>query len=117
MPLAELEEGTHLFCPPHESVQPVAVTALPVADGQDPLVVLNAHLDERQRWLEQLVEGKSAADDDPFRLGPVVRIYDNEGAVLDLRSGLAVPMARVDEHLRTFLLAGLPLPPELLRDS
>src|SRR5262249_7001967 len=114
VPLAGVEEGTHLFCPAHEGVQPVQVTVLPVADGQEPLAVLHAHLDERRRGLDRLIQGQAAADDDPFWLGPVLRVYDNEGSVLDLRSGLAVPMARVDEYLRTFILAALPLPPELL---
>jgi ATP-dependent Clp protease ATP-binding subunit ClpC len=117
LPLAAVEEGTHLFCPAHEGVQPVQVTVLPVAEGQEPLAVLHAHLDERRRWLEQLVKGQAAADDDPFWLGPVLRVYDHEGSVLDLRSGLAVPMTRVDEYLRTFILAALPLPPELLQAS
>jgi hypothetical protein len=132
--LARVEEGTHLFCPAHENLVPVQVGVRPLADGEDPAAAFAALAESRRGWLTQLAEGTATVDDDPFRLRPVLRVYDEQGATLDLRTGLLSPtlpspearerFAHHDElprdlaeAVRTFVLAALPLPPEFLSPS
>jgi ATP-dependent Clp protease ATP-binding subunit ClpA len=107
---ARFEEGTHLFCPVHEGLVPVQVHTWDLPEGGDPLKLLEEKVAERRRWLEGLAGGASPGSD-PLGLQPVVRLYNEGGSIIDLRTGLVVkgeapPIAR-------FVLAALPLPPEL----
>ena len=65
---------------------------------------------ERQ-WRASLYEG-TAAGDEPWPIGPVLRRYDTAGLTIDYRSGLAVRSPTVDE-LRRFVVSQLPWPVEL----
>jgi ATP-dependent Clp protease ATP-binding subunit ClpA len=110
--VAGAEAGTHLFCPTHENMLPVPVRVLPVPPGAEADEVVSAFVARRREWLAGLAAGSASSDDAPAPLPPVVRIYDERGPTVDLRSGLSTPsLPKVDE-LRTFLLAGLPLPIE-----
>ena len=111
---AQLEEGTHLFCPPRRNVVPVQVAALPAVAGADVAAALRATLAQRDQWVAAMAAGRAALDDDPRPLRPVVRVYDPQGATLDLRTGLLVDRMPTDRDLRDVDLALLPLPPELL---
>lgn len=91
--LTALEEGTHLFCPEHGGLVPVQVLAWPVPDGVEPAAVVSA----------QQVEGG---------LRPVVRIYQGETRIVDLRSCEAATYLKEE-----WLLGALPLPPEFVESQ
>jgi hypothetical protein len=107
--MASLEEGTHLFCPPHANLVPVPVWTLAAACND---VAEFSH--RRREWLRALADGSGRVEDDPYPLPPVVRIYNADGPTFDLRSGLSAPGNPTPDDLRTFLLATLPPPPELM---
>jgi ATP-dependent Clp protease ATP-binding subunit ClpA len=112
--LAKLEEGTHLIYPTHENFLPVQVTVLEAPPGADAEVLLAERAAARRRWREAFCAGAAAADANPARLLPVVRVYDEGGMTLDVRTGLLAPTLPPEDALRTFLLAALPPPAELL---
>jgi ATP-dependent Clp protease ATP-binding subunit ClpA len=88
--LAPLEAGTHLFVSPDE--------------GYTPLVVSSR-------------TGIDSASKEPEGLPPVLRIYSNPGATLDIRSRLLArgPLGRAE--LRAFILSALPTPSELITSA
>ncbi|MBI1918951.1 MAG: ATP-dependent Clp protease ATP-binding subunit [Planctomycetes bacterium] len=108
--LARVEEGTHLFSPLHGGLVLIQVHVWPVPDGVSPEEVLREKLDARQRWQQELAEGHVSVDDDPFRLLPVLRIYNEDGTTVDLCTGL---LAKTMPPLGPFVVGTLPLPPEL----
>ncbi len=113
--LAQIEEGTHLFCPAHGSVVPVVGRVLPLAPGVSPETALESYWDRRRDWLGALAEEKASVDDDPFPLLPVLRIVDARGTVLDLRTNSTAP--NLLTSLEAFILGALPTPPELQRNE
>ena len=106
--LARPEAGLHLFEWDHAALEPFQVDVLSLPSEGDPAVAADAWLANRRRWLDDLRAGRAAVGDDPFAVGPVVRIYDDRNAV-DLRSGTTAP----HEQLAALIRAGLPLPAEL----
>jgi ATP-dependent Clp protease ATP-binding subunit ClpA len=113
--LARVEEGTHLFVSTTGEIEPVQVRVLPVAFGADPLVAAAADRAAQDRRQAELGAGRAAPEDDPWRIGPVLRVYDARSGVLDLRSGMiakgGTPAA---DDLRTFILLQLAPPAEVL---
>jgi hypothetical protein len=77
--LAELEVGTHLFCPAHGNMIPLQVVLL---DHWPMREALNLHYP------------------------PIVRLYAPTNA-LDLRTGLVAPMNTLHEALSTMTLSML----------
>ena len=65
--------------------------------------------DARRAWLERVDRGESALEDDPFPLGPVVRVYDERSATVDLRTRTSVAGWPEAGDLWTFLGSSLPL--------
>jgi ATP-dependent Clp protease ATP-binding subunit ClpC len=114
--LLEAEQGTHLFFLAHQSLVPIQVHLLSMPSDTDPEHVLTEARDQRRGWLEQVGRGEAAAEDDPCRLGPMVRIYDEGGRTLDLRTGLVVETMPDARDWQAFVLTRLPLPPELFPD-
>ena len=116
MPAAERvlagEVGTHLFVPAHENVMPAQVSVVPLSEGQDPPSAVREFLGRRERFRAEMVAGRASPADDPWRLGPVVRVYD-PAATVDLRTGLASKGWPEAHEFRRFVLAQLPLPAEL----
>jgi ATP-dependent Clp protease ATP-binding subunit ClpA len=110
LPLLRLEAGTHLFCPKRGVVEPVLVDVLPLAEGADAAAAVSDRLAQRQVWLEALTQGRAAVGEDPFRPGPVLRIYEQRIEGLDLRTGMTV----AEGGLIANLLSVLPLPPEIV---
>ena len=108
------EAGTHLFFPTHRPMAPVQVMVLPVGPDDDPMAVAEAHARRRVRWQTALASGNAEPEGNPFRLGPVVRVYEPEGSTVDLGSGLVVAGVPDAESLRRILLARLSPPPELV---
>jgi hypothetical protein len=84
--LAPLEAGTHLFVSNSQTYQPVVVT-VGSAD-------------------------KAVAAERVESLPPVLRIYAEPEATLDLRTQLLAIGKIGSAELRAFVLAALPLPPE-----
>jgi hypothetical protein len=68
-------------------------------------------LAERQLWQENLSRGEAAVDDDPLPLGRVLRIYNEGGSMIDLRTG---QVGGAFGELLPLMTATLPLPPDLL---
>jgi len=114
--LAKQEEGTHLFYAFQENFMPVQVSVLPLTESEDALAVITAQAREREQWLDGLATGKAigeATGDNPFQFSPVIRVYEERGGALDLRSGLMTLRTPTAHEARAFLLATLPLPQEL----
>jgi hypothetical protein len=105
------EVGTHLFCPEHAGVVPVQVHAWPIADNGDPLTLLLGQLKRRRQWLEALSRGETIPTDDPLRLAPVVRLYNEGRGWIDVRTGLVGEMSL--PNVPALVLAGLLLPEEV----
>ena len=84
--LAAIEDGTHLFVSPDEGYMPL---------------VVSSHT------------GIHLVNKTPDGLPPVLRIYSEPGATLDIRSRLLArgPLGRAE--LRAFILSALPVPREL----
>ncbi len=80
-PLALTEVGTHLVMPRHGGPVPVRVDVL------DSLTITPA---------------------DPFAFGPIVRLYPEGQAIVDVRTGLLLPPPFDASTFRTFTLAALP---------
>jgi DNA polymerase III delta prime subunit len=104
------EVGSHLFCPERAGVVPVQVHAWPIADSGDPLALVQEKQRQRREWLAGLERGESGLEEDPLKMIPVVRLYNEGRHWIDLRTGL------VDEDMPDVPLvtrATLPLPPEV----
>lgn len=113
--VARLEEGTHLFCPKRGGMVPMQVIAHTLLEGEHPLAAHKRLMESRSAWLAERVAGKATTDSDPFRLRPVVRIYDEQGSSIDVRTGLlGRGFVAHTEELWVFLMSALPLPAELL---
>jgi hypothetical protein len=97
--LTKLEEGTHLFIPRQGNLVPIQVNVSPLVEAEDRG---SARREENEN------DSQAIADD----LG-VIRIYEEDGVTLDLRSGLLTLRIPSPQELRAFVLAMLPLPEEL----
>lgn len=64
--------------------------------------------DTRRAWLDRVDRSEATLDEDPFPWGPVVRIYDERTATVDLRSRVSVAGWPAESDLRKFVAAGLP---------
>lgn len=108
-----VEHGTHLFCLRHANLAPVPVWTLPSASN-DAAATVAGFSRRRRQWLRDLADGSGRVEENPYPLPPVVRIYNADGPTFDLRSGLSAPGNPTPDDLRTFVLAALPPPPELI---
>ena len=115
--LARVEMGTHLVRPAHEPAVVLQVVAIPLPDGADARATLDALVESRRDWQDRLEAGRAGWDEDPFPLGPVVRVYDEPGLIRDLRTGRAIRSPLKADALRALILEALPLPEELAPES
>jgi ATP-dependent Clp protease ATP-binding subunit ClpC len=111
-PLVQAEAGVHMFCRRQENLLPVQVAVFPLTPGEP--LSQNVFAQRRSEWVARLAQGAATVAEDPWPLGPVLRFYDEGGPTVDVRSGLSLPTFPTAKEWRTLLLAGLPLPPELL---
>ncbi len=103
--LARVEEGVHLFYTKQEQLVPIQVRVLPLSES-----------DARTALREYATQHRPVSNDNALnnkRLS-VVRLYEENGATLDLRSGLMTLKMPTVKELRALLLAALPLPVELM---
>jgi hypothetical protein len=112
--LARAEAGTHVFFPAEGGMQPAQVRAIALPPGADPVQAARGDARARQDWRSALAAGSAGPGQDPWALGPVVRVYEGESKVIDLRSGL-LQHAVGDSipSLLPFLLSQLPAPAEV----
>ena len=108
---ARAEAGIHMICRQQENLIPVQVAAVPLSETGNAVQQIIA---QREAWLADLRSGSATTTEDPFPLGDILRFYDEAGPTIDLRSGLSQPTFPTAKEWKTLLLAGLPLPPELL---
>jgi ATP-dependent Clp protease ATP-binding subunit ClpC len=111
-PLAAAESGVHLWCKFHENLVPVSVWAAP-RNEQSAEEQFAAIVAERKQWMDELAAGKAVEAGDPWPLGRIVRIHDEQGPTIDFRSGVTLPKLPTHAERKALLLAGLPLPPEM----
>ena len=113
--IMSVEEGTHLSIPPWGNLEPVQVIVRS-SSGRNPLEILHELRQADGQWRLGLRSSAGTTPPNPFPLGPVVRIFTDEGMIVDLRSGLAHrgKAASRSGELRKFILSQLE-PPEELR--
>jgi ATP-dependent Clp protease ATP-binding subunit ClpA len=109
-PIAQLEAGTQLFLESHSRPQALQILVLPVPEETTPEAAVLGMERQRQEWLDRVHAGTGGPADDPWRLGPVVRIQQGE-RIVHLPTGL-VNAAFPDD-----LLATLPLPARLCAED
>lgn len=108
------EVGTHLCVLHSGRLIPfqTALRSMPAEKEVDGEVqaTLTAHLD----WLAKKRDEQTQEADPLFSLQPVVRIYDEQGLILDLATGQSLEQANLNTPglLRALILARLPLPGE-----
>ncbi len=106
--LACLEVGTHLLSPRHASFCPVGVYCQPVPAGTTPEAILQQQTEQYRQWRSQLAAELGSLDSNPFRAGPIVRLYVEGQTTVDPRTGLLGADLPTPEQLASFLLATLP---------
>lgn len=110
------EVGTHLFYAAPEGLAPLQVRVLPLPKNDAAKTLReDVELLKSGATKPQNQEGESNPEGSPAAYGellPVVRVYESEGATLDLRSGLMTLKMPTSEELRALMLAMLPLPYE-----
>lgn len=106
-------EGTHLILQRDGNLTPLQIFAINLAGKANARDAWKARLEEQRNWMAALARGEAGPDDDPLRIGPVVRRYEENGPTLDLRTGFVTREWPTPRDLRTFLLAQLPFPDEL----
>jgi hypothetical protein len=107
-PLVSQEAGVHLFCPAHTALAPIQLVVVPLADGVDSWQAIAEAQHRQTSWLTAVARG--TVNEEPYSLGRVIRVYGDRKGAFDLRSRLHGPA----DQLAGFLLAGLPLPREIL---
>ncbi|MBL8151232.1 MAG: ATP-dependent Clp protease ATP-binding subunit, partial [Blastocatellia bacterium] len=96
--MCKVEQGTHLFYPPHENLLPVQVNVIFLATEDDPKQCLESFLQQSRSLL------------------PVVRVYNERGSVVDLRTGTILQSNSFPTfgELRAMILGALPAIDELI---
>jgi hypothetical protein len=103
LPLAQAENGTHLFFASHLGFIPLKASVMEIDDdiASNPQKLLSV--------LNQSPANESA-------LPPIVRAYKTNTSALDFRVGLMANEKMTIRELRAFILSALPLPREFLTD-
>ncbi len=112
--LLNFEKGSHLIWLEKGRFGLVVVDVVAVGDQQSAEHILQEREKSARLWIYDLVAGQCTVEDDPFPLGPIVRIYDEKKQAIDLATGLVLSKALpTPKEMETLLMARLPLPPEL----
>jgi ATP-dependent Clp protease ATP-binding subunit ClpA len=108
------EEGTHLFLPAAGGTLPVQVFVFPLGADDAGTMIARKIYARRAAWRTGLNTGSGEMREDPFRLAPVVRVYDATRGTVDLRTGAVAPAEASALDVRRLMLASLPVPIEML---
>ena len=115
--LLSFEKGTHLVWLSSKRFGLVIVDVVSVENEEHGLSILEEREKNSRLWLYDLVAGQSKVEEDPFPLGPIVRVYVEKGRTIDMATGLSLTTTLPSpKELETLLLTRLPLPEEL-RDA
>ena len=110
--LAQLEVGTHLFISEGDDWSPIQVLAVPLGEGENAAEAVDALEASRQGWIETLGAGAVPEGENPFRLRPVIRVYEERGLSLDVRTEMTARSPLTPTSLRRFIAMQLDLPQE-----
>jgi ATP-dependent Clp protease ATP-binding subunit ClpC len=110
--LAGAEVGIHLDTLSESQLLAIQVLPIPLGEGESLVEVWHAIQANRSRWLEQLSQDEAAIEDDPFKPGSVIRIYESWGLTLDMRTGDMTEGTPSAAAWKRFLLGALELPAE-----
>jgi ATP-dependent Clp protease ATP-binding subunit ClpC len=108
--IARCETGVHLFYSAHDTLTPLRVSVLGLDEGEEIACIHKAVNRLRQPANQRQEKAESG------ELPPVIRVYETEGATLDLRSGLMTLKMPAAEELRALVLAVLPLSLEIEKE-
>jgi hypothetical protein len=111
-PLAQYEAGVHLFYAAQGGLAPVQVDLLRLPEGDELMAIRDFAERLKLRFKQQ--EGDEASS--AMGLPPIIRVYEIEGATLDLRSGLMTLRMPTANELRAFVLSHLPMPYEFEKE-
>ncbi|MEW6125590.1 MAG: AAA family ATPase [Acidobacteriota bacterium] len=106
--LAKPETGAHLFYTAKEQLVPLQIHVLPVID-HSAAATIRRFAESQKRRLSEPVD----TNETDLNEASVIRVYEENGATLDLRSGLMTLKMPTTKELRALLLAALPLPMEM----
>ncbi|MCY2962330.1 MAG: AAA family ATPase [Planctomycetota bacterium] len=105
-PLVSLEHGIHVMLRPQENLFPFQVTVR-VADETPFPNQVEQFLKRRADWLAGVATGRATIAEDPDPPGRLLRVYNELGATLDLRTGQSTPGFPSREEHRRLLLSAL----------
>ncbi|MBI4854426.1 MAG: ATP-dependent Clp protease ATP-binding subunit [Acidobacteria bacterium] len=115
--LAQLEAGTHLFIDESGQLNPVEVRVFDVTASKNPIELISTFNNKYNDWLSLFSDGQVSVNNNPAQLQDVIRVYEEEGLVFDLKSGLIADLRDGEkrltpftEELHIFLLDLLPYP-------
>lgn len=116
VPIAKLEEGTHLVVAKDGRMFPVQQLVFPMEDSSTLKAKVNEIVEEHHSWQRAFQSGNATLEDDLFRWLPIVRIWQQEESnqrVIDLRTGM---VDQGQPELGAFLKCALRLPEEFLNE-
>jgi ATP-dependent Clp protease ATP-binding subunit ClpA len=114
-PLASSEEGTHLVLPRQGHFLPLQVIAREVPDDGNPHQIVH-DIAARRHARTRGVQPGGSLPADPLPWQPVIRIYEETGRVVDVRTGTIEAGPLTTAAFRNLLLGSLPLPVELWKE-
>jgi DNA polymerase III delta prime subunit len=114
--LTKLEEGTHLFSKTNGQLYPMSVRIFPLNDGEKPVSPILEFINNTRQWLNLFLSDDDVASNNPNALMPVIRIYEENGMCLDLKTGLITDLYQSQKEfisvaeMHIFLLSALKYP-------
>lgn len=111
--IASSEAGIHLDYSSDSQFRAIQIVPIPLLAGQSLVDAWDAIESARQAWIDRLAEGTGNLEDDPLPPGRVVRLYENWGLTLDLRTGDMTEGTPGTAAWRRFVLGAFALPREL----
>lgn len=115
--LTEGEDGLWLHHVAGSGLAPIQVLTFALNPGEEPATAVQRACDAREEWQRKLGRGEARASDDPFKLRPVLRILDERGNCVDLRTDATTPETAEGRDLRHFICGVLPPSQEFGVDS
>ena len=107
------EAGIHLFMETFGGMLPIQVRVLGSLPGVSSAEVVSLDQAARRTWEDGFEEGRLGEEDDPHRVGPVLRLYvppgeGEVGNITDLRTGLTDEYHSDGRGWFIWMYAGLP---------